>query len=257
MRNRKLVTLCCITPIFLGITGTGFGLWTFNNDVADREKKVSLQLEPAVKLTGFDVTLLDTSNMVLDDKSLYLSGLALEFLLDSEYIDGLLDDASYSAIPSGTTLYLEYTLSCYIRKDDYSTGLGQYIYLVDAMQRDNHISVPDPDNDTTSTGKKANDVTLGRDLTNTVEITEDGGTKTHTYKQPVITLQKEVTYTYSVVDGVNKADQIKFYCYPLFRYEGKPDSFEGFKAMLEAVEESTFYFDIELLLMDDGSFSNL
>lgn len=121
--NHKLITLCTIVPTFLALTGTGLGLWVFRENIAEKNIKISMEVEPALVTSNFKAEWV-SKKLTLDDSHKYMSGMIIKLSVDLEYLKGYLkaSDSSgeiTSADDSGNiNLSLNYTVSCTISKRD-------------------------------------------------------------------------------------------------------------------------------------------
>ena len=75
--NHKLITLCTIVPTFLALTGTGLGLWVFRENIAEKNIKISMEVEPALVTSNFKAEWV-SKKLTLDDSHKYMSGMIIK-----------------------------------------------------------------------------------------------------------------------------------------------------------------------------------
>ena len=119
--NHKLITLCTIVPTFLALTGTGLGLWVFRENIAEKNIKISMEVEPALVTSNFKAEWV-SKKLTLDDSHKYMSGMIIKLSVDLEYLKGYLKTSDSSGeitsadVNGNINLSLNYTVSCTISK---------------------------------------------------------------------------------------------------------------------------------------------
>ena len=121
--NRKLITLCTIVPTFLALTGTGLGLWVFRENIAEKNIKISMEVEPALVTSNFKAEWV-SKKLTLDDSHKHMSGMIIKISVDLEYLKGYLKTSDSNGEITSADVYgninlsLNYTVSCTISKRD-------------------------------------------------------------------------------------------------------------------------------------------
>ena len=221
--NHKLITLCTIVPTFLALTGTGLGLWVFRENIAEKNIKISMEVEPALVTSNFKAEWV-SKKLTLDDSHKYMSGMIIKLSIDLEYLKGYLKTSNSSGeitsadVNGNINLSLNYTVSCTISKRESTLPcLNEFIKMTKVEEiiegSENVVNDQYKEND-------PNDLTKG----------------TH------IDLAKSITFNTTSPTQTQAISTIS----PYFSYIKKASNTQEYSDMKKSIDNSLFTFTFTL-----------
>ena len=215
----KKNALAVLLPVAAGValSGTGFGVWVFSNNIKAKNAYVGFQVEPAVNFTKFedvDVNVTNANDSDVTDK----------LVLDQDYIN--LTSGNAWDVTLNWTLDYEVVAGVIGKTDE----AGTYTYKDNTEVSDDDITAKF---DSLSVATKC---TIDGGLKNYVRL--DADTQTYKFTETDVDLDS----TNHTIKG-----EVTFNLYPTDTYNGIK-SIEAYKSMVDAIKkDGKLSFELSLI----------